>query len=283
MLKSILVPVRGDGMVATVLSHAAELAKQHGAQVNVVHCRAQPKDLVLQGIPLNGFARKVMLEQAVELANRQEDHLRGILHRLARDFGLKEGDREDGLATCTFTEQPGRMADVVRHAGRLSDLIVLPKPQRETNLGQSSLKLALYGAGRPVLICPGQLHPDATFAQHVAVGWNGSLPATRAVASSLDIVHAAKRVSILAGGKMQPHGPSSEELSAYYALRGITAEIVQFDGKDPATALLATCGEIEASLLVTGAYSHSHESEMLLGGNTQRIIDKAQMPVLMAH
>ncbi|EAQ08003.1 universal stress protein [Yoonia vestfoldensis] len=283
MLKSILVPVRGDGMVATVLAHAAQLAKQHDAQVNVVHCRVQPQDLLPQGVPLNDFARKVMLEQAVELANRQEDHLRGILHRLAREFGLSEDASEAGTATCTFTEEPGRMADVVRHAGRLTDLIVLPKPQRENNLGPTSLKSALYGAGRPVLICPGQLQPDATFAQHVAVGWNGSLPAARAVASSLDIVHAAKRVSILTGGKLQPHGPTAEELVAYYAIRGITAEIVHFDGKDPATALLATCKSIGASLLVTGAYSHSHETEMLFGGNTQRIVDDTEMPVLMAH
>lgn len=283
MIKSILVPVRGDGMVATVLAHAAELAKQHDAQVNVVHCRAQAKDLIPQGIPLNDFARKVMMEQAGELANRQEDHLRGILHRLAREFGLKEDSVGIGTASCTFTEEQGRMADVVKHAGRLSDLIVLPKPQRERNLGQSSLKSALYGAGRPVLICPGQLQPDQTFAQHVAIGWNGSLPAARAVASSKDIVSAAQKVSILTGGKVQPHGPTAEELQDYYAQRGITTEIVRFDGKDPAQELLDTCATIGASLLVTGAYSHSHETEMLFGGNTERIVDNTEMPVLMAH
>lgn len=283
MLKSILVPVRGDGMVATVLAHAAELAKQHQAQVNVVHCRAQANDLIPPGIALSDFARKVMIEQAVELANRQEDHLRKILHRLAQDFGLEENAIVDGTATCTFAEVHGRMADVVKHAGRLSDLIVLPKPQRERNLGQSSLKAALYGAGRPVLICPGQLQPDETFAQHVAVGWNGSLPAARAVASSLDIVHAAKRVSILTGGKVQSHGPTVEELVDYYALRGIIAEVVRFKGKDAATELLETSKSVGASLLVIGAYSHSHETEMLFGGNTERIVDKTEMPILMAH
>ncbi len=283
MLKSILVPVRGDGMVATVLAHAAELAKQHQAQVNVVHCRAQANDLIPPGIALSDFARKVMVEQAVELANRQEDHLRKILHRLAQNFGLEENAIVDGTATCTFAEVHGRMADVVKHAGRLSDLIVLPKPQRERNLGQSSLKAALYGAGRPVLICPGQLQPDETFAQHVAVGWNGSLPAARAVASSLDIVHAAKRVSILTGGKVQSHGPTVEELVDYYALRGIIAEVVRFKGKDAATELLETSKSVGASLLVIGAYSHSHETEMLFGGNTERIVDKTEMPILMAH
>ena len=51
MIRSILVPVRGDGMVATVLAHAAQLARQHKAQVNVVHCRAQAKDMVPAGYP----------------------------------------------------------------------------------------------------------------------------------------------------------------------------------------------------------------------------------------
>lgn len=283
MIKTILVPVRGDGMVATVLAHAAELAKQHQAQVNVVHCRAQAKDLMPQGVPLSEFARKVMLEQASELANRQENHLRGILHRLARDFGLNEDPNGDGTALCTFTEEQGRMADVVKHAGRLSDLIVLPKPQRERNLGQSSLKAALYRAGRPVLICPGQLQPDETFAQHVAVGWNGSLPASRAVASSLDVVQSAKRVSILTGGKLHTHGPTVDELVAYYSVRGIEAEIVRFEEKDAATGLLKTCENVGASLLVIGAYSHSHEAEMLFGGNTERIVDNTEIPLLMAH
>jgi len=68
MLKSILVPVRGDGMVATVLAHAAELAKKHGALVNVVHCRAQAKDMMPRGISLNDFARKVMLERWMLMA-----------------------------------------------------------------------------------------------------------------------------------------------------------------------------------------------------------------------
>lgn len=283
MIRSILVPVRGDGMAATVLAHAAELAKQHDAKVKVVHCRAPSRDLIPRGVILPDFARKMLLEQATELANQQEDHLRRILHRLAAEYGLRSVETAGQDANCTFSEELGRLADFVRRKGRLADLIVLPKPQRERNLGESSLKSALYGAGRPVLLCPGQLQPDETFAQHVAIGWNGSLPAARAVASSLDIIHAAKRVSILTGGKIQDHGPEAEELVSYYALRGISAEIVRFDGKDPAAELLNTTKDIGASLLVIGAYSHSHETEMLFGGNTERIVDNTDLPVLMAH
>ena len=82
---------------------------------------------------------------------------------------------------------------------------------------------------------------------------------------------------------MQSHGPEVDALVAYYAFRGVAADVAPFEGKDPANGLLDTCKDIGASLLIIGAYSHSHETEMLFGGNTERIIDRTEMPILMAH
>ncbi|ETX28823.1 universal stress protein [Roseivivax isoporae] len=284
MLSKILVPVRGDGMTGTVLGHAAEVARRHGAHVVVAHCRAQAADLMPFGVPLPAFARETILKQAHELADRQEEHLRRILHQLARDFGLEEGPARPGAAaTCEFIEEPGRMADVIKHHGRLSDLVVVAKPDRDRSLGYNSLKAALYGTGRPVLMCPGHGAPPATLGRHVTIGWNGSLEAARAVASTLDIVAAAETVSILAGGKGEPHGATTEELVAYYALRGITAGIVHFEARNPGAALLGKTGEIGGDLLIMGAYSHSEERESLFGGNTRTVVDDAEIPVVLVH
>lgn len=284
MLSKILVPVRGDGMVGTVLGHAAALARRHKAHVLVVHCRPPPRDLIPHNSLLPSFARQTFLSQAEELADRQEDHLRRSLHVLAAEYGLEEGEPRTGeAATCEFVEEPGKMADVVKHNGRLADLIVVAKPQRERNLGETTLKSAIFGAGRPVMICPGQVQPEDTFGRHVAIGWNGSLPASRAVAMTLDLVSVAKEVTILSGNKGQPHGASTEELVRYYALRGIQSRIVQFESKTPAKALLQKTRECGASLLITGAYSHSQGSDMLFGGNTQVIVDELTLPVVMAH
>ncbi len=43
------------------------------------------------------------------------------------------------------------------------------------------------------------------------------------------------------------------------------------------------CIGMEASLLVVGCYSHSRLQEMLLGGVTRYLINKATLPVLMVH
>ena len=283
MLSKILVPVRTDGMVGTVMGHAAELAKRHDAHVSVVHCRTRPGDLIPQGALLRGFAKHVAMAQTTELADRQEDHLRRILGRLARDFGLEEGAPRTGAATCELVEYEGTLADVVAHDGRLADVIVLAKPARERNLGQSELKAALYGAGRPVLMCPGHGQPDPDFGRHVAIGWNGSMPAARAVAMTLDVVSAAETVTILSANKGEAHGPPVEALEDYYRLRGISAGIVRFEAASAATGLLRKAAEVGASPLVIGAYSHGRGTEMLFGGNTQKIVDQATLPIVMAH
>lgn len=284
MLAKILVPVRGDGMGQTVMRHAAVLAHQHKAHVVVAHCRARPEDMIPYSTLLPAFARDTIMSQAAELADQEEQSLREALHETARLLDLHETDTPDGSrASVQFIEEFGRMTDVVKHHGRLADLIVAAKPDRDRNLGTNALKSALFQTGRPVLMCPPSADPSAEFGKRVAVGWNGSLEAARSVALTLDLVAAAERVTILAGGSGEPHGATAEELRVYYRLRGIDAEIHRFDARKPGAALLEQGRELGAGMLVMGAYGHSHERETLFGGNTQTVVDEAEIPVLMAH
>lgn len=283
MLRKILVPVRGDGMSETVLGHAAALAMHHKAHILVAHCRAQVEDLIPYSVPLPSFTRETIRKQAHELAEQEEAALRQELHRLAEARGLSETAPDGTAATVTFIEEYGRMADVIAHNGRLADLIAVAKPDRDRNLGTNSLKSALFRTGRPVLMCPPDREPPAEFGARIAIAWNGSLEAARAVALTLDLARAATSVTVLSGGKGEPHGATAEELLDYYALRGITAEILRFDARNPGAALLDRTVEVGASLLVMGAYGHSHERETLFGGNTQAVVDGAKIPVVMVH
>ena len=285
MIRKILVPVRGDGMVASVMGHAAALAKRHKAHVVVAHCRARAEDLMPSGVSLPSFARKTLLKQAHDLADQQEHHLRGVLHRLAADFGLTEGDPLLGeTASCAFIEQNGRMADVIKHNGRLADLVVVAKPDRDRNLGTNSLKAGLFSPGRPVLMCPGQKAAPDVLGARIAIGWNGSLEAARAVALTTDLMAAADVVTILtSSGGGEVHGATTEDLVDYYRLRRIEVNVITFDARNPGAARLNKTAEIGADLLVMGAYGHSHERETLFGGNTQTVVDHATIPVLFVH
>jgi len=47
--------------------------------------------------------------------------------------------------------------------------------------------------------------------------------------------------------------------------------------------LLAQAAELDADLLVMGAYGHSRLREMILGGVTRDILRNTNVPVLIAH
>ncbi|MGP3696094.1 universal stress protein [Rhodobacter sp. NSM] len=283
MLARILVPVGIDGAGEPALAHAAQLARRHRAHVVVAHCRARPEDMLPYSTLLPAFARKTILSQAVELAVQEEVALRETLRQRARDLDLTETEHPDGeRATVEFVEEFGPMADVIKHIGRLADIIVVTRPDRDRSLGTNALKSALFTTGRPVLMCPpGGARAD--FSARVAVAWNGSLEAARVVALTLDIAAAAERVAILAGGSGEPRGATTEGLLEYYRLRGIAAEAHRFESRNPGAALLEKTAEVGAGLLLMGAYGHSHEREMFFGGNTQSVVDTAPIPVVMAH
>lgn len=271
-------------MTETVLAHACALANQHSAHIVVVHCRARTEDLMPYSVQLPSFARDTIAEQAHELADQQEQGVREQLNTLAKSLGLKQTDApERGTASIEFVAEHGLMADVIKRNGRLADLVVVAKPDRDRNLGTNSLKSALFRTGRPVLMCPPNHDAPAALGNRIAVAWNGSLEASRAVAMTLDLAKAAQSVTILSGGKGEPNGATTEELVAYYRLRGIAAEIHRFETRNPATALLEKTTELGANLLVMGAYGQNHERETLFGGNTQSVVDKAEIPVVLVH
>jgi nucleotide-binding universal stress UspA family protein len=284
MMARILVPVWGEEMGETVLAHAAALAHRHKAHIVVAHCRARPEDMMPHGIPLPAFVRDTILKQASQMADQEETGLRDRLHGLAMTLDLQEAERPTGnAATVQFVEEYGRLPDMIKHNGRLADLIVVSKPDRDRNLGQNALKSGLFQTGRPVLMCPSGAAVGPSFGGHVTIGWNGSIEASRAVALTLDLVAAAEKVTVLAAGTGKPHGATPEDLLDYYRLRGITADLVRFDARNPGMALLEKTAELGAGLLIMGAYGQSHERETLFGGNTQSVVDKAEIPVVLAH
>lgn len=284
MLDKILVPVRGDGKGDNVLAHAAALAHRFGSHIEVAHCRARPEDLMPFGVPLPSFVRDQFLKQSQVLADEVEKGLRGELHALAGRLGLSETDPpHGGTATVSFVEQQGRMVDVIKAHGRLADLIVVPKPDRDRNIGSNSLKAALFRTGRPVMMCPDTANIAADLGASITLGWNGSMEAGRAVALTMDLIAKADKVTILAGTGGEPHGATTEDLVEYLALRNIKAGVIRFTAKNPGAALLSETKALGASLLVMGAYGDSHERETLFGGNTQTVVDDADLPVVMVH
>lgn len=284
MIRKILIPVRGDGKGGNVLAHAAALAHRHAAHIEVIHCRPRPEDLMPYGVAIPEFLRKQMLKQSYEVADQEEAVIRDELRTLAEKLELKvseKGSEDEG--TVFFTEEAGRQVDVIKRHGRLADVIAVAKPDRDRNLGKNTLKAALFHSGRPVLMCPPTEKRPVDLGARVALAWNGSAEASRAVAQGLSLLKGADVVWVLSNGSDAGPGTTVEELVRYLALQAVRAEVVSFGGRKIGAGLLEASAGLGADMLVMGAYGDSHERETVFGGNTQQIVDGATIPVLLNH
>jgi nucleotide-binding universal stress UspA family protein len=285
VIRKILVPVRGDGKGDGVLAHAAALAHRYKAHIEVVHCRARPEDLMPFGVPLPEFLRKQIIEQSHKVADQEEAGLRDELGTLATKLKLDtSGDNIGKTATVSFIEEAGRQVDVIKQHGRLADMIVVAKPDRDRNLGHNTLKAALFHSGRPVLMCPPTATPPEIMGATVAIAWNGSSEAARALSQCKSVLRAADTVWVLSNGSDSGPGTSTDDLVSYLGLHGISAEVQLFaSNKNVGSELLRASTELGADIMIMGAYGDSHERETIFGGNTQTIVDTAKLPVLLNH
>jgi nucleotide-binding universal stress UspA family protein len=55
------------------------------------------------------------------------------------------------------------------------------------------------------------------------------------------------------------------------------------DGMTNGEAVLRCAADLDADLLVKGAYTHSRLRQMIFGGVTRHILQEATIPVLMSH
>jgi nucleotide-binding universal stress UspA family protein len=118
----------------------------------------------------------------------------------------------------------------------------------------------------------------------VAIAWNGSAQAARAVEGALPFLAGAK-VTVLTAAEKDEFVAAPAELSAYLAWHGVSASTatVEADSDAAGEALLAEAGKLGADLLVMGGYGHSRVREVILGGVTYHVLGNAEIPVLMAH
>lgn len=285
MIKKIVMPLRADGKGPNVLAHAAALTRRFEAHLEILHCRKPDLESVARGLQVPSFLRRQVAEAAVAVADAEEESAHNLIRESLPTYGLTEtANAIPGKATAFWREAEGKQIDVIKTYGRLSDLIVVAKPDRDRNLGANTLKSALFNTGRPTLMCPYNENPFSRGTLNVAVAWNGSLEATRAVAMTMDLMSAADQISIVTIGKEPYDGARAEDLVTYLAARDVNASLHRYERKSHAgREILAHAWEQDADILVMGAYGDSHERETLFGGNTQLIVDAADMPVVFVH
>jgi nucleotide-binding universal stress UspA family protein len=285
MIRTILIPVRGDGKGEGALDHALALGRRCNAHLQALHCRQRPEDMLPFGGMVPAALRQQVVASATSLADEEERRVKALFEDYCRrtDLAVVERPRDapGDRPSASWSEATGQQAAVVGVRGRLADVVAVAQPDHRLNLGFRTLEAALLETGRLVLLCPPLAASE--IGRHVAIAWSGAAEAAAAVAAALPILGAADRVTVLSARTGAPFDLAPEELRDHLASHAIDAAIEAFDARPHAVAqgLLAAAKAAGADVLLMGAYGHDRRRELVMGGVTKHITDHADLPVLL--
>lgn len=185
--------------------------------------------------------------------------------------------------------QLGALTDVVAARARYSDLVILPLPYGKSRgvEDEAVTEAALFEGMAPVLIVPpsGMRTPEP---KRIIVAWNQSREALVAARRAMPFLKRADMVQIVV---VDPptHGPERSDpgglLCQFLVRHGVRAEVSVLARTLPRVSevLARQALDVNADMLVMGAYGHSRFREAILGGATRDMLEKSEVPVFLAH
>lgn len=205
-----------------------------------------------------------------------------VEHPLAADFSAFAAERN--VATAQWMVARGRVAPVLQRLGAWHDLIVIDRGIVDQAVQQGWFGEVMLGCRRPCLIPPaGDMRSHF---EHVAIGWNGSIEATRSMHAAMPLLRDARQVWLFDGSpKTSGDGLPCFDPGNYLDRHRIAWRKVamQTSASGAGEALLYEAGRVGSDLLVMGGYSHSAVRDRVLGGATRHVLGAAPMAVFMQH
>lgn len=204
----------------------------------------------------------------------------------ARLHGLIGGIGAAPAVNCTSRQVLlGGMLDAAGAEARYYDLAVLPWSREEAS-AQHLIEAVVFGSGRPAILVPGSARPPARL-DHVAIAWDASRVAARALGDVLPLLAEGGRITVLTVRDEKPlvGAGLASLLASSLEKRGVKAVPIDITlgERRIARALQEAALAEGAQLLAMGGFGHSRFRDFILGGATTGVFADLLMPVLLSH
>jgi nucleotide-binding universal stress UspA family protein len=279
MYKTIVVHVDGSSQQESRMRAAALLANDYGA--HLVGSAATGISWLDYALLTGSMAAPVPPADFDGLREAATLRLREFSEQAQR-LGIQSAEARliEDVADCGLLLQ-----------SRYADLVVLSQdgdiePGLPARVRGLPAQVALHGA-RPVLVVP-QTYRDQPIPGTVVAGWDGSLQAIHALAAALPLLVRADSVKLALINPdelSERHGEQpGADMALYLARHGVRVEVLlERTTSTAGHALMALARDCGAGLMVCGAYGHSRYREWVLGGVTRELLERAPVPLLIAH
>src|SRR6476661_3984840 len=258
----------------SVVEDAVSVASLLGAHIAALSCEIHVE---VPGHFISGAVVGLpgIIAEEVGKSRRNAEDLLAAFDAAAAKAGIS---CETVLEKCKTLEVPELLVEYAR----LRDLTIMP----ESN-DRWYAEAVMFGSGRPTLVLPQRRRPRPLELGAVAVAWDFSRAAARAVSDAGPLLEKAKKVRVVTvlNEKRLDQKHSAEQLSKNLARHGIDVVLDRVDakGRPIGPVLEAYAASHAADLLVMGAYGHSRLREFVLGGATNSLLSKPPLPILFSH
>jgi nucleotide-binding universal stress UspA family protein len=276
--KSIVVQLDTSARAHARLEYALRLARQFEAHLTGVFSTFTPD-------PRSFYVMAGSADYYEEHRKfRQERH--GALERIFHAELLRAG------VSGKWIDNDEYASEAIPRYARCADLVVAAQDDPndpESFIADHFPEALVMSAGRPVLFIP-YIGVFPTLGTNVVVAWDGSREATRAVHDALPLLQRAEKTTIvtLNGLKGEPRGSRipGADIALVLTRHGVKADVTELDAADdmpPGDMLLSYASQLNADLVVMGAYGHSRWQELVMGGATRSMLQSMTVPVMMSH
>ena len=247
--------------------YAASLVARCGGSLTAIHAIEPPS------IP--------EVNSTVLAAELTEMYLARTGAALNAEAPFRRWAAERGVARSAWRTVTGPGLPALQAAGQWQDLLVVDRELGDdtaTEVGPLLLR-----TGLPCIVV-GETN-RSTPPRTIAVAWNGTLEAARALHASLPLLRTAERVVLLRGTPCAGTWTPMSDIGAYLDWQGLKADSIPIDAAPDAAgaALLGAAAQESADLMVMGAYGRTRFSEWFLGGVTRHALEHADLPVFLRH
>ncbi len=289
-IKTILVAVSGGTATNGAIELACRFARRFDAHLEGFHAKADPQDLYTYadggfGLSMGAeFVKKFLSDTAV-LASKTKMAFESAIarHSIELTSASSRALPPKNMASAAWREETGYGPALVTRHARFFDLVVLGRSERVIDQPHTdAVEQTLIHSGRPVLLAPVNA-PDEV-GDAIAVGWNGSPEAVRALVAAMPFFSVAhSNVIITVGDRHQESAASAIEYLGWHGIAAKHRQVSTIGGVRPGQQLLGAAREHGADLLVMGGYGHMPWGEYWFGGATRDVVGVSLLPLLLSH
>lgn len=272
-IKSILLHMAPDESRQHRMQVALDLTARYDADLEIVYMLS-PSSMpaAIQG----RGASHAYIAEATAIAAEKADGVRAEVAETCPKAGIRwewhvlEGDHNELLA----------------ERSHFADLMIVSQAHGagwEGHVGLHDPDELLMTSSCPVLLTPRDGMADSV-GKRVLLAWKDTKEAARAVRDGMGILQSAEHVVLLTCDRPHHRFEGGLEIVSYLKRHGVEVEPMSDIGTDNVgQVILSYAADMNADLVLMGAYGRPRWREIVLGGATRHVLSHMTLPILMSH